>query len=107
MKLPQIISQSEEQVVQPKTDDDQMMGMSVPPKKNNNYVAQINWNALFNQLQLSNKNDLVKSMREHLLLQSPSFSEEWARIQVQGNNPEEWIRSSSILFMSTPEYQLC
>ena len=107
MKLPQIISQSEEQVVQPKTDDDQMMGMSVPPKKNNNYVAQINWNALFNQLQLSNKNDLVKSMREHLLLQSPSFSEEWARIQVQGNNPEEWIRFSSILFMSTPEYQLC
>jgi len=107
MNLPQIISQSEQPEIQPKDDDDQMMGMASKVNKAGNYVATIRWTSMMEQLQISSKTEVVKSMRQLLLLQSPYFSEEWATNQLRGNLPVEWIRSSALLFMSTPEYQLC
>lgn len=107
MNLPQIINQSEQPEIQPKDDDDQMMGMASKATKAGNYVATIRWSSMIEQFRFSSKTDVVKSMRQLLLLQTPYFSEEWATNQLRGNLPVEWVRSSALLFMSTPEYQLC
>jgi len=115
-RLPRVLSAKETLNISPKTDDDvsmgQMMEDQVRIKKNEAIVARggaasINWAPVLKIFESVKREDLSKKIAESLL-QSPSrLPQQVIDNFVDAASREEFIKTTIINLMSTPEYQLC
>ncbi|MFL5786483.1 MAG: DUF1800 family protein [Flavisolibacter sp.] len=117
MRLPQMINDTDELNVRPKTDDDQMMGHMetqtiVKQKINkkglpNSINAVIDWNAYLKNFQSTSKENLIPTISNYLLQVKPSFSKNMISDHSDAESKESFLKTATIQVMSTPEYQLC
>ena len=122
LRIPQLIKDADTYYVQLKPDDDQQMGMKdnfsrmITDKMNGTnldragfrIIANINWD-YFTQQFSKLHDDALFSGLQSLLLQTPpdSFnSQSFAGIQKKDTRAD-YIKTTTLAFMSTPEYQLC
>ncbi|MFI5152122.1 MAG: DUF1800 family protein [Chitinophagales bacterium] len=119
LRIPQIIFASDELQMNPKADDDQMMGMqeSDQPvrrikglgKVNEGQMirAEIHWVPWLKNFESVPTGDLSSQIASLLLQSRPGISAKTMESYAHAGEREEYIRSMTIQWMSTPEYQLC
>ena len=119
LRIPQIIFAADEFQMNPKADDDQMMGMqdSAEPirrikglgRVNEGQMirAEIHWDPWQKNFETISSADLSSSISALLLQSRSGISEKTMESYANSSNREEYIRSMTIQWMSTPEYQLC
>ncbi len=116
LQIPRLIKTDDEFSFTAKSDDDQQMGMKEMflKKMQNNLGNRFKLNATVNWTEYINKFNEVK--RENLLdaiklttLQTPSNNINNSVIEsvIDKSDRESFIKSATIAFMSTPEYQMC
>ena len=114
MRLPIMLAESEALALQPKDDDDQMMGMKSTPKAANKgrlggqaIAAEIDWPSYNSQFESIPREQLVKNISQTLLVVPGRFDEKALAQYVDASSREQFIRTVTIRLMSTPEYQMC
>ncbi|MBS1730927.1 MAG: DUF1800 domain-containing protein [Bacteroidetes bacterium] len=109
LRLPQIMAMSDSYSIQPKNDDDVMMGMEQerPPKTLQYFQANINWDPLYRNFEPIHREEIY-DMLKGFLIQTPSAMNEFTieRFTNQ-DSKEKYLKSLMVQLMSTPEYQLC
>jgi uncharacterized protein (DUF1800 family) len=115
MRLPQIVAMKESFSIKAKSDDDQEMGrMEERMQQQNKRIAgrmvetTINWKLPYDQLQKTNREQLLLQMAS-LLWQTDSSKLNRALVEkhMDVSAKERYIQTGIIHLMSTPEYQLC
>ena len=117
MRLPQMINDTDEFNVKPKTDDDQMMGKMDEPiglkkaaLKNPEakpISATIDWNSYLKNFNAVSKDKLIDTICGNLLQVKPGFNDALISVYTDKDSREAFIKTATIQIMSTPEYQLC
>lgn len=121
MRIPQLITDSDELNVRPKTDDDTMAGRTDEEEMNANagkkslglgkagkpIQAHITWDAYTKHFASVQKENLVPALQSVLLQAKPRFGENLIKSFADNRDREEFIRTATLQLMSTPEYQLC
>jgi len=114
LRIPQLIYAADELNMTPKDDDDQMMGMKAPvmdarKKKlgSQAIAAVIDWKVYLRNFSKVPDEQLIASVARLLLVVPPSGKEAVVRNYSDTSNREAAIKSATIQWMSTPEYQLC
>jgi len=114
LRIPQLIYAADELNMTPKDDDDQMMGMKAPvmdarKKKlgSQAIAAVIDWKVYLRNFSKVPDEQLIASVAQLLLVVPPSGKEAVVRNYSDTSNREAAIKSATIQWMSTPEYQLC
>jgi uncharacterized protein (DUF1800 family) len=124
LRLPQLISDSGEIKLSPKTDDDQMMGMkdddtvvgkgkgNKNAKATNRIMGQqiqatIDWTSYFKRFDKTPKEKLITEIGKTLLQVPSTLSEQVLMQHVDSSSREAFIKTTTIQLMATPEYQLC
>ncbi|MCZ2458654.1 MAG: DUF1800 domain-containing protein [Chitinophagales bacterium] len=119
MRIPQLINDSDELNVKPKSDDDVMMGrkdadvaaekkkgMKGVPKRQQIY-ATIDWNAYLKNFEKISREDLIGEISKTLLQSKSETGNDTIRKYADESSRESFIKTATIQIMSTPEYQLC
>jgi len=113
MRLPQLINDKDEMNVQPKTDDDQMMGRKDDETKTKMgragrpINAEIDWGKYLQYYQKIPKEELVNDISGILLQTKKAVSADVISQYADARSKENFIKTATIQIMSTPEYQLC
>lgn len=124
LSLARLIKEDEAFNIKPKTDDDQQMGMqenysslkTAPPQSANLNAARpglrinadIDWQSYMKQFDGVGREYLYDVMESVLLQTRPSsLNETVVQGVVNKSSREEYIQTTTIALMSTPEYQLC
>ncbi|HYK45661.1 MAG TPA: DUF1800 domain-containing protein [Parafilimonas sp.] len=117
LRMPQLIKEDDTVYITPKQDDDVQMGMQNNDASNDRknfrsdgfkITASIDWDKYIRQFDEVNDKELYDAI-EAVVLQTNkgSVSKSVIESNVQSKNKEEYIKSTTISLMSTPEYQLC
>lgn len=119
MRIPQLINDSDELNVKPKSDDDVMMGridadvaaekkkeMKGVPKKQQIY-ATIDWNTYLKNFEKISRENLIGEISKTLLQTKSEIGNDMIRKYTDESSRESFIKTATIQIMSTPEYQLC
>lgn len=119
MRIPQLINDSDELNVKPKSDDDVMMGrkdadvaaekkkgMKGVPKRQQIY-ATIDWNVYLKNFEKISREDLIGEISKTLLQSKSETGNDTIRKYTDESSRESFIKTATIQIMSTPEYQLC
>jgi uncharacterized protein (DUF1800 family) len=114
LRIPQLLNDTDDMNVQPKTDDDQMMGIMKAKENNRNMGragrpvnAAIDWEALTDNFNGLSKEKIVPALA-NTLLQAPLKIPETIILQyAAGEDKNAKIRSAVLQLMSIPEYQMC
>ncbi len=119
LRIPQIIYASAEIQMKPKDDDDQMMGMH---DMNGNDMkvkgfgkikggqminAQINWDSFLQKFEKVPRENLSSSIAQTVLQTQTSVDETTLKKYVDASSRDNFIKTTTIQLMSTPDYQLC
>ncbi|HEY4875905.1 MAG TPA: DUF1800 domain-containing protein [Puia sp.] len=119
LRIPQIIYASDQFDLQPKDDDDQMMGMKEMNdgpmrikgfgKINGGQMikAQISWDKYLKKFDSVQKENLANEIATTILQVQNSVDENTLKKFTDNSSKEGFIKSATIQLMSTPEYQLC
>ena len=117
MRIPQLINDTDELNVQPKTDDDQMMGKNDdnPKGKLNNKMgrvgrpikANVDWSKYVNFYAGISKEQLINDISGNLLQTKTAVSGDVIKEYSDTGSKENYIKTVTIQIMSEPEYQLC
>jgi uncharacterized protein (DUF1800 family) len=119
LRIPQLIYASDEIQLKPKEDDDQQMGMREMAGREinqKNYFknkaaqvieAKINWDDYLNKFEKIPRENLTASIAETILQTRTAVGEATLKKYVYAGNREDFIKTTTIQLMSTPEYQLC
>ena len=114
LRLPIMLAESEALALQPKDDDDQMMGMKNAPKAGNkgklggqSIGAEIDWPVYNNKFDAIPREELVKTISQTLLNVPANFDVKNFANYIDSGSREQFIRTVTIRLMSTPEYQMC
>ena len=119
MRIPQIIFQSDELELKPKSDDDMMMGMreslptAAPIKgfgkmKNAQMIdAEIFWNDYIKKYDAVPREKLMAEISRTILQTREGVNPDVLKKYVDANSRDYFIKTTTIQLMSTPEYQLC
>jgi uncharacterized protein (DUF1800 family) len=117
MRLPQLINDQDQFTLQPKTDDDQMMGAgetgtiagpnAAPAKPGKPIHAAVDWEAYSKNFDAVPRKNLYARIANSLLQVPSSVSMEVMRKYLDESGRANFIRTATIQLMSTPEYQLC
>jgi uncharacterized protein (DUF1800 family) len=128
LRIPELIYAGDEFKMKPKDDDDQMMGMkdkdssdnenntALPAagKRNNGngkpgqqIMATIDWSNYIKQLESVSRENLVAFISKILLQTNTSVSADTLKNYTDASSRENFIKTTTIQLMSTPEYQLC
>lgn len=121
MRLPQLINDEDEINVNPKDDDDQMMGRkdeepvavntktktkrSVKGAKPLN--AHVDWQPYIDHFEKTEREKLIRDMSAILLQTKTTVGDSIINQYSDESSRDSLIRSATIQIMSTPEYQLC
>ena len=116
LRIPQIMTANEAINIQPKSDDDTMMGQMMNNKTaeqvNNAFAAKsgittVDWNIVIALFQLVPKADLLAAISDAVLQSSSKINVVLLAKYIANDSRENYIKSALICLMSTPEYQLC
>ena len=109
MKLPQLLTNSGKLLLTPKEDDDVMMGREGVEKNNNaqSISANVDWNSVFQVFAKSDRGNLSDKLNEIVLQTKTSINPNVLKRYIDNTSREEFIKSTIVELMSTPEYQLC
>ena len=118
MRIPQLINDSDEFNIKPKSDDDQMMGRNDDETKikaggarmaNATRVinAQVDWSKYLDYYNKVGREQLVNDMAGILLQTKKAVGADVINEYSDATNKETFIKTATIQIMSTPEYQLC
>lgn len=112
MRIPQLIYTTEELRLKPKDDDDQMMGMREKPKaagkKGGQIItATVDWASYLKSYEKVPREKLTAAISEGLLQTTTGIPAAVLNKFVDAANRENFIKTTTIQLMSTPEYQLC
>jgi uncharacterized protein (DUF1800 family) len=109
MRLPQLLTNSEQLLVTPKEDDDVMMGREGADMRNNprNLSVTIDWNSVYKVFAKTKREDLFEKVNEIVLQTKTSINPNILKRYIDNTSKEDFIKSTIIELMSTPEYQLC
>lgn len=109
MRLPQILTNSEAFLINPKDDDDTMMGTEGVDKirQAKQLNVDVNWDAVVNVFNTTPKENLQQKINEFVLQAKNSINQNVLRRYIDNTSREAFIKSTMVELMSTPEYQLC
>ena len=118
LQIPQLIYASDQILVRPKDDDDQLMGMKemaglemirnnlLKNKTARAIEAKIDWGIYTRQFEKIPRESLTASIADRLFQTRSPIGESTLRKYVQTGDRESFIRTTTIQLMSAPEYQL-
>jgi hypothetical protein len=102
--------------VQPKSDDDQMMGRKdeTANAKNNKMGrvgrpinASVDWNKFIKTYEKAPREELINDISGYLLQTQVGVGADVIKQYSDADSRESFIKTAAIQIMSTPEYQLC
>lgn len=109
MRMPQILTNSQEFLIRPKDDDDVMMGMEGADKqaKPNQLQVKVDWDSVIKVFDKTPKENLGSKVSDLVLQTKDSVSPTVLKKYTDNTSREGFIKSTIVELMSTPEYQLC
>jgi hypothetical protein len=113
MRVPQLINDKDEFDIKPKSDDDQMMGRNDDDTKvkigkaARPINAEIDWNKYVDHYNNIPREELLNDIAGVLLQTKKAVSANVINQYSDAGSRESLIKTATIQFMSTPEYQLC
>jgi len=112
LRLPGLITEKDSLQLQPKPDDDQMMGMGAraakaPARGGRPIIADIDWSKYLPYFNGVARKDLVYVMAASLLQEHDRLPFQAITAAADATTRESYIRSLTLQLMSIPEYQLC
>jgi len=113
MRIPQLINERDEFNMNPKSDDDQMMGRNDDDAKPKMGKAarpinvEIDWGNYVGYYNNVPRGDLVNDIAGNLLQTKKAVSAGVINEYSDSGDRESFIKTATIQIMSTPEYQLC
>lgn len=113
MRLPQLLTDVDEFNIDPKRDDDQMMGrdegnMGMKGNAGAKLIkADIAWERYLKHFESIPREGLLDALNGYLLQIKPAVSPAMIKQYADSSGRESFIKTATIQIMSTPEYQLC
>jgi uncharacterized protein DUF1800 len=119
LKIPGMLYASDDFDLNPKADDDQMMGMREFPDANSKFKwkgkinsgqaikVTIDWTPYFQQFDGIGKSELLSNIASVVLQQQSGANEKLLGKYLVTDSREQFVKSATIELMSLPEYQLC
>jgi uncharacterized protein (DUF1800 family) len=116
LRMPQIITANEAISIRPKSDDDTMMGQMMESKiaegLNKSYAdkgaaAIVDWESVTNIFKTVTRENLLAKISDTILQTRSRVNTALLATYLNNENRENYIKSTIINLMSTPEYQLC
>jgi uncharacterized protein (DUF1800 family) len=119
MRLPQMLNDTDEFNVKPKTDDDQMMGRVDDDKastfKGNRGMGkagqkintEISWDDYLKNFESVGRENIIDILTASLLQIKPTYGADVIKHYVDSQSRESYVKTGTIQIMSTPEYQMC
>lgn len=119
LRLPQLLNDNDEFNLSPKLDDDQMMGrddrdqpqtavaIASKVKGMRSINASLDWKDLYQYLSATERGKLENKIAAVLLQTNRTVSTALVRRYADESDRESFIKSVTLQYMSTPEYQLC
>ncbi|MEI7470718.1 MAG: DUF1800 domain-containing protein [Ferruginibacter sp.] len=111
LRLPQLITANEIVELRPKADDDTQMGMMEMAKKIKSAVkggtATIDWTLLNKTVATVPREQLLNKLKEMVLQAKMSVPNSIIEKYLNKESRENYIKSTVVNLLSTPEYQLC
>ncbi|HZW71174.1 MAG TPA: DUF1800 domain-containing protein [Hanamia sp.] len=109
LKLPQLLTNSGRLLLTPKEDDDVMMGREGVDDRGNGQDISVNvdWNPVFKVFANTKRENLSDRLNEIVLQTKTSVNPNVLKRYTNNSSREEFIKSTIVELMSTPEYQLC
>ena len=109
MRLPQILTNAEAFLINPKDDDDAMMGREGVDKiqQAKQLNVNVNWDAVVKVFGETPKENLQQKVNEFVLQTKNSINPNVLKRYIDNSSRENFVKSTMVELMSTPEYQLC
>lgn len=110
LRIPEMATSEERLNMNPKDDDDQMMGMKDTQVKRQNkqmFQCRINWEEYQKQFTSIDPSQLQARISSYLIQKPGTISGNIINRFIDKSSRNNYIRSLTIRLMSTPEYQLC
>mgnify|MGYP001599474933 CR=1 FL=1 len=109
MRLPQILTNAEEFLINPKDDDDTMMGREGVDKirRAKQLNVNVDWNPVVKVFDKTPKESLQQKINEFVLQAKDSINPNVLKRYIDNSSRENFVKSTMVELMSTPEYQLC
>lgn len=119
MRLPQMLNDTDEFNVQPKADDDQMMGRTDTGRPNTGkgkmamggigkpINAAIAWDHYLKNFEKVPREQILQALDSHLLQIRPAYTDDLIQHYADGQSRPSFLKTATIQIMSTPEYQMC
>ncbi|MEO7121480.1 MAG: DUF1800 domain-containing protein [Ginsengibacter sp.] len=109
MRIPQILTDMDDFVIQPKDDDDTMMGMEGVDKspKAKQVNATVDWDVVVKIFDKISRENLMQKISDTVLQTTSKISPAVLDKYVDKDARDAYIKTTFIELMSTPEYQLC
>lgn len=114
MRLPQLLADADSLQLQPKTDDDQMMGkkdldagQKTGPGTRQLIHANIDWNLYVKGFENFSRPQLLSAIGNTVLQKATLQNNVAVSTYVDNSSRENYIKSATLQFMSLPEYQVC
>ncbi len=109
MRLPQILTNAAEFLINPKDDDDVMMGREGVGKmlQTKRLNVNVDWEAVVKVFDNTSKENLEQKINEFVLQTKSSINPNVLKRYIDNTSREGFIKSAMVELMSTPEYQLC
>ncbi len=109
MRIPQILTDADNFVVKPKDDDDTMMGMEGVDKKAKakQVNVTVNWDAVIKVFDNTPRENLMHAISNVVLQTKSKISPNILDKYVDSQARDNYIKTTMVELMSTPEYQLC
>ena len=112
MRLPQLINDIDELNVKAKDDDDVMMGRMDEEGMGKGYArksmirAKVDWDTYVKNFESIPREELLSAVKKILLQSKSNTSDKLIQQYSDASGRANFIRSSTLQIMSTPEYQL-
>lgn len=119
LKIPGIMYASDDFYMNPKSDDDQTMGMHEFPDSNARFKwrgkinagqgikVTIDWDPYFRQFEGLGKTELLSNISSVLLQEKSGINEKLLEKYLITDDRQQYMKTATIQLMSSPEYQLC
>jgi uncharacterized protein (DUF1800 family) len=109
MRLPQILTNADEFIIKPKDDDDVMMGMEGADRKPkaNQLRVTVDWARVVKVFDKTPREGLMKKVSDVVLQNGNRIPSTILNRYIDTTSRDNYIKTTMIELMSTPEYQLC
>jgi uncharacterized protein (DUF1800 family) len=109
MRMPQVLTNSQQFFVRPKDDDDVMMGREGLDKqiRPNQLQVSVDWDSVIKVFYKTKKENLLQKVNSVVLQTKNSINPNVLKRYIDNTSRDGFIKSTIIELMSTPEYQLC